>query len=140
MTASAETWAVDTSVAVAAVDGAHLHHASCRAAVLRTRPALAGHAGFEFFAVVTRLPGLLSVDPGDAASLIARAFPERVWLTAQQSDDLLARLPGAGVRGGAVYDALVGEAARVNGRTLLTRDQRAVRTYDVLGVPYQLVP
>lgn len=35
-----------------------------------------------------------------------------------------------------VYDALVGEAARVNGRTLVTRDRRATATYDLLGVTY----
>ena len=38
-----------------------------------------------------------------------------------------------------VYDALVGEAARQDGRTLLTRDARACRTYDLLGVRYELV-
>lgn len=35
--------------------------------------------------------------------------------------------------------ALVGEAARVHGLTLLTRDRRAVRTYDLLGVHYEMV-
>ena len=44
-----------------------------------------------------------------------------------------------GVAGGAVYDALVGEAARVNGCRLLTRDQRAKRTYELLGVDHQIL-
>lgn len=38
-----------------------------------------------------------------------------------------------------VYDALIGEAARVNGRTLLTRDRRAISTYEFLGVAYRLI-
>jgi hypothetical protein len=38
-----------------------------------------------------------------------------------------------------VYDALVGEAARQDGRVLLTRDLRASRTYELLGVRYELV-
>jgi len=44
-----------------------------------------------------------------------------------------------GITGGGVYDALVGEAARTNGRRLLTRDHRARRTYELLGVDYSLV-
>jgi hypothetical protein len=38
-----------------------------------------------------------------------------------------------------VYDALVPEAARAAGRTLLTRDRRAERTYRSLGVTYRFV-
>jgi hypothetical protein len=34
-----------------------------------------------------------------------------------------------GVLGGSVYDALVGQAALVNRRALLTRDRRTERTY-----------
>jgi hypothetical protein len=36
--------------------------------------------------------------------------------------------------GGATDDALVGEAARAAGRRLLTRDQRARRTYEARDV------
>jgi hypothetical protein len=44
-----------------------------------------------------------------------------------------------GITGGEVYDALVGEAARVNQCTLLTRDRRARRSYDLLGVTYEFL-
>lgn len=44
-----------------------------------------------------------------------------------------------GITGGAIYDALVGEAARVHGARLLTRDLRARRTYDLLGVEYDII-
>lgn len=137
--ASAERWAVDTSVAVAALDAGHLAHAPCVDVVRELRPALAGHAAFEVFSVLTRMPGALAVDPGDAVRLLERVFPDQVWLTPARSRALYGRLAAIGITGGAVYDALVGEAARTNGCELLTRDQRARRTYEALGVRFKFV-
>lgn len=134
-----DRFAVDTSVAVAAIDASHGAHLSCRLAVQQLRPVLAGHAAFETFSVLTRMPGQLSADAATAAEIIERVFPETVWLHPDASTALHARLGPVGVIGGAVYDALVGEAARINQRILLTRDRRAVATYSLLGVPYQLV-
>ena len=105
-------WAADTSFALAALDEAHEAHAICRKVVRARRPALAGHASFETFSVLTRLPGVSAVEPVTAGVLLDRAFPERSWLTAKQHDALLRRLPQLGVAGGMVYDALVGESAR----------------------------
>jgi predicted nucleic acid-binding protein len=133
-------WAADTSFAVAALDGAHVAHDPCAAVARARRPVLAGHAVFETFSVLTRLPGAGRVHPEVAANLIDRAFPGRCWLTARQHDALLGRAGTLGLAGGMVYDALVGEAARIAGLTLLTRDRRAVRTYGLLGVPFELVP
>ncbi len=39
----------------------------------------------------------------------------------------------------AIYHALVGDAAAHHGLVLLTRDERAVRTYSALGVEHRLV-
>lgn len=139
MPTSADRWATDTSVAVAALDGGHAAHGVCRQVVLEHRPALAGHAAFETFSVLTRMPGQLAVDAPTALSIIDQVFPERCWLDERAARALLARCGEAGVRGGAVYDALVGAAARINGFRLLTRDLRARRTYDLLGVDYELV-
>ena len=136
MPTNAERWAVDTSVAVAALDAGHAAHADCRAAVRERRPALAGHAAFETYSVLTRLPGQLAVDAPTASSIIAAVFPSVHWLDDEAAATLLARLGVLGITGGAVYDALVGEAARVNRATLLTRDLRARRTYELLGVDY----
>lgn len=132
-------YAADTSVAVAALDATHAAHDACRRLVQAHRPALAGHAAFETFSVLTRMPGPLRVDPPTAADIMSRVFPETVWLTAAQSSALLARLGPAGIAGGAVYDAIVGAAAHVSGRTLLTRDRRATSTYALLGIPFELV-
>jgi hypothetical protein len=139
MPTSAELWAVDTSVAVAALDGSHAAHATCRDAVRSRRPALAGHAAFETFSVLTRLPGQLSIDSPTAQRIMAAVFPSICWIGEEGAERLLARLGAIGIVGGAVYDALVGEAARVNEHRLLTRDLRAKRTYDLIGVDYELV-
>lgn len=136
---ASDDWAVDTSVALATVDGAHLRHDVCREVVRERQPALSGHASFELFAVLTRMPGELAVDPGDAAALIAKAYPRRIWLSDSQSQTLLDKLAPLGITGGAVYDALVGEAARVHGCILLTNDHRASKTYDLIGLPYEFV-
>lgn len=139
MPTSGDLYCVDTSVAVAAIDVSHQAHAECRAAAQRHRPALAGHAAFETYSVLTRLPGVARVEPQVAQAAITAAFPERCWLSAEHQDALLGRLGELGIQGGMVYDALVGEAARRAWRRLLTRDSRALRVYELLGVPVELV-
>lgn len=139
MPTNADTWAVDTSVAVAALDGSHAAHVICRDAVRKHRPALAGHAAFETFSVLTRLPGELSIDAPTAKSIIATVFPSICWLDHDDATRLLQRLGVIGITGGAVNDALVGEAARASECRLLTRDLRARRTYDLIGVDYELI-
>lgn len=114
-------------------------HAACRKVAVANRPVLAGHAGFGTYSVLSRLPGSQAVSADVVGQLMARAFPGRCWLTAEQHDALLRRLPSLAIVGGAVYDALVGEAARANGRLLFTRDVRARRTYDALEVVYEFV-
>lgn len=132
-------YAVDTSVAVAALDAAHTSHAPCRDAALTYRPALAGHAAYEVYSVLTRMPGQLSVAPDAARQVIRAGFPEVVWLAESDAVDLLDRLGVLGITGGGVYDALVAQAAHRHGRVLLTRDRRAMRTYDLLGADYLFV-
>lgn len=136
---NADRHAVDTSVAVAALDEGHAAHAVCRNAVVLHRPSLAGHAAFETYSVLTRMPGALTIDGPTATEILRKVFPVVSWLDVEQASGLLARCGPAGIIGGAVYDALVGEAARLDDRVLLTRDQRARRTYDLLGIEYELV-
>ncbi len=85
------------------------------------------------------MPGHITVDAPTAAEIIERVFETTVWLAPGDSAALQARLSATGIIGGAVYDGLVGEAARVNGLQLLTRDRRATNTYIMLGTPYQLL-
>ena len=139
MSTRGQGWACDTSVAVAALDPNHDGHPACRRALVDLRPALAGHAVFETYSVLTRLPVELRLSADQAVTVLASAFPEDCWLEAAATRDLRDRLAGLGIVGGAVYDALVGQASAANGRILLTRDRRAERTYRVLGVTYRMV-
>lgn len=133
------SYAVDTSVAVPALDAAHVAHVPCRDTVRSLLPVLAGHAAFEVHSVLTRMPGGLAIDAPSASTLIGQVFPDVAWLDHEAARNLLQQLGTVGISGGAVYDALVGAAARAHGRTLLTRDRRALPTYDLLGVSYSFV-
>ena len=139
MAPSADRWACDTSVAIASLDPTHEAHGVCRKALLECRPALAGHALFETYSVLTRLPLPLRLGAAQAASVLAGAFPGGCWLDLESTDDLGQRLGDLGIVGGSVYDALVGRAAATNDRLLLTRDRRAERTYRTLDVEYRFV-
>lgn len=139
MTSNDDLWACDTSVAVAALDSTHEAHAACRQVLVQRRPALAGHAAFETYSVLTRLPLPLRLNATQAGLVLAKAFPAECWLDAPATGDLFERLADLGIVGGSVYDALVGQAASTHRRVLLTRDRRAERTYRALDVQYQFV-
>jgi len=138
-TSANRAWALDTSVAVPYLDETHLAHSACVAEIGSTRPSLAGHAAYETYSVLTRLPGATRIAPVDALEALRAAFPEPCWLSPDQQSTLLETLVRLGLSGGQVYDALVGEAARVHDRVLLTRDRRAERTYDLIGVTYRFI-
>lgn len=130
---------VDTSVAVAMVVADHDHHAATLDAIGDRRVGLAGHAAFETFSVLTRLPPPARRSPHAVARLIATNFPRNCYLSAEGSHALLERLASAGVAGGSVYDALVGAAAAEHGIALATRDRRAADTYRSLEVAVELI-
>jgi predicted nucleic acid-binding protein len=125
---------VDTSIAVALAVADHEHHDATREALGDRRLGIAGHAAFETFSVLTRLPPPARRTPATVARLLATDFPDSRFLSARAAGGLLRELAGAGIAGGAVYDALVGAAAREHGLPLVTRDIRAIDTYRALGV------
>ena len=131
--------AVDTSVVVAGFATWHEGHAPAAAALARG-PRVPSHVLVEAYSVLTRLPPPHRAPPDVVAAFLSQQFrqapltlPPRSW---QRLLDHAAEL---GVAGGAVYDALVGAAARRAGATLLTRDRRATAVYDRMGVAYELV-
>ncbi len=130
---------VDTSVAVAVVVADHDHHPSTTRAVARRRLGLAGHAAFETFSVLTRLPSPARRAPGVVDQLLRASFPATRFLGADDTAALLRRLAGLGIAGGAVYDALVGAAAVTHGLPLATRDVRAVDVYRALDVELEII-
>lgn len=125
---------VDTSAAVALLVSDHEHHEQVSDAVGHRMLGLAGHAAFESYSVLTRLPPPLRRTGRASRRLLTDNFPETRFLPGGATRDLLARLPELGIAGGAVYDALVGAAAIHHGLVLATRDRQALTTYRALDV------
>ena len=125
---------VDTSVAVALSALDHEGRAATLPVVSGRRIGLAGHAAFETYSVLTRLPGSARRTPMAASRLLAANFPHSRFLSRAATAGLLAKLAELGVSGGAVYDAMVGATAVESGVPLLTRDRRALATYRALDV------
>lgn len=130
---------LDTSAAIALLDEAHVGYAATTETAEGLILGLAGHAMFETYSVLTRLPGEKRLGANTASQLIAHEFPRSVTLSPAKSQEALAALAGAGISGGAVYDGLVGLAARHAGIQLLSRDRRALPTYQALGVDVRLI-
>ncbi|MEX2183657.1 MAG: type II toxin-antitoxin system VapC family toxin [Chloroflexota bacterium] len=130
---------LDTSAAIALVVEDHEAHAATLDAVRGRRLGLAGHAWFETYSVLTRLPPGLRRSPAEVARMLARNFPASAFLGEAQTIDLGSELPGLGISGGAVYDALVGAAARQHRRPLISRDRRARPIYEALGVKVEVL-
>ena len=129
----------DTSVIVAAALMSGPGHAESRAAIRATEAAAAGHAWVESFSVLTRLPSDVRLSSADAARVLDAVVPNTRSLTADEQLDFSGWVKGSGVVGGAVYDALVGWAAKCAGLPLLTRDARALPTYRRLDVEIMLI-
>ena len=130
---------LDTSAAVAVVIEDHEAHGATLEAVRGRRLGLAGHAWFETYSVLTRLPAGLRRSPADTIHLLARNFPASGFLGEAASTNLGAELARLRISGGAVYDALVGAAARQHHRPLVSADARARPVYEALGVKIELV-
>jgi toxin FitB len=130
---------VDTSVAVPLLVTSHVAHRSVNAALGDHAAALAGHAFYETYAVLTRLPGDARVAPADAVRLLRERFESAAMLDARSVRLAPAVLAAAGVVGGATYDGLIALAARSAGLPLATRDRRAQSTYQLLGVQVEMI-
>jgi predicted nucleic acid-binding protein len=130
---------LDTSAAVPLLLRSHTAHEVVRSAVQERTSVLTTHSLAETYSVLTRLPGDARVSPADAARLLGARFPDVIGVPAAEATALPATLAPLGIAGGAVYDALVGLAARAAELPLLTRDARALGTYAILGVEVELV-
>lgn len=107
--------------------------------LLRCRRGMSGHAAVELLSVLTRLAQPHRLSPVAALRFQERNFPESRFLSATDSGDLLRELAEAGSAGGALYDGLVGAAARKHKLPLITCDRRTEPTYRLLGVNYELL-
>jgi len=131
---------LDTSAAIALVVEDHDAHVATLDAVRGRQLGLAGHAWFETYSVLTRLPAGLRRSPADALRLLAGNFPASRFLGEAEAADLGGELARLRISGGAVYDALVGAAARQHRLTLVSVDARARAVYEALGVDIELIP
>ncbi|MBM3693371.1 MAG: type II toxin-antitoxin system VapC family toxin [Actinobacteria bacterium] len=130
---------VDTSVAVALVVEDHAHHAAVVGALDGLVLGLAGHAAFETFSVLTRLPAPARRPPAVVREILSANYPATRHLSADGAAALHDRLAELGIAGGSVFDALVGAVAVEHDVALLTRDRRALETYRALGVQVRIV-
>ncbi|MDR1851154.1 MAG: type II toxin-antitoxin system VapC family toxin [Propionibacteriaceae bacterium] len=136
MTINADLLLLDTSAALALVQPDNPFHDWIAEQVEGRAIGLSGHANFEVYSVLTRLPMPYRISGDDALRLIRAEFPEPRFLGASSQAKLLEEFRKLGLAGGQVYDALVAAAAREHGLPLLTCDKRAEATYLALGVEF----
>jgi toxin FitB len=130
--------ALDTSAAVPFLVRSHAAHDAVRAHVEGRQAVLTAHSLAETYSVLTRLPGDARVAAPDAARLIEANFSDVLTIPDIEARKLPALLAPLDIAGGAVYDALVGLAARSAKAGLLTRDARAINTYLALRVQIEI--
>ena len=131
--------AFDTSAAVPLIVRSHVAHDAVRRHAAGRRAVLTVHSLAETYSVLTRLPGDARVSGADAVRLLEANFGAAVAAPAGELATLPAVLAPLGIVGGAVYDALVGLAARAADIPLVTRDARALGTYAALGAEIEIV-
>ena len=131
--------AFDTSAAVPLLVRSHTAHAAIRRHARGRTHVLTAHSLAETYSVLTRLPGDARVSATDAVRLLEANFDTTLTVPPAEIVGLAAVLAPLGIAGGAVYDALVGLAARAARVPLVTRDARALSTYAVLGVDVEIV-
>lgn len=137
MPAVVDRIALDTSVAVPYLMRGHETHQFVRQRLDGMHTVLTAHSLAETYSVLTRLPGDARVAPADAVRLIDANMGATVPLPDGVTADVHRLLARSGIAGGAVYDALVGLAAREESLQLMTRDARQVEQVnyaDVTGV------
>lgn len=124
----------DSSVVIAAFASWNEKHEAAVEALGDIRD-LVAHVELEAYSVLTRLPEPLRAEPSLVSEYLREDFSgERMVLPEEERRSLVQRLAGLLISGGAVYDASVAIAAAHHGRTLLSCDRCAARTYEKLGI------
>lgn len=131
--------ALDTSSAIPFLLRSHTAHAAVRRHSSGRAIVLTTHSQAETYSVLTRLPADARVAADDAVRLLEANFAPPLPVPPEELEHLPRVLAERGIAGGAVYDALVGLAARAAAAPLLTRDARAMATYAALDVTVELV-
>ncbi len=131
--------APDTSIAIAALLADHPAH-EASAEVLAACETTIAHVAVETYSVLTRLPAPHRADAATAAHALTQRLPRaHVTLPASEHAGAPQRLARTGISGGATYDGLIALTAIEHDLELISRDRRAARTYQALGVRFQLL-
>lgn len=126
--------APDSSVTIAAAAPWHVAHEAAVEALAAAEPSLISHVAFETTAALSRMPEGQRLDPGVVLAWLQLRFGAR-WLAlpAAATRRALRTAVDHGIRGGALYDALIAATARHHHHTLISADRRAARVYSALG-------
>jgi toxin FitB len=127
--------APDSSVLIPALAASYEGHERCFAALAGRSPKLISHVAFETTSVLSRMPEGLRMTPVTVRDALDHDFQDS-WLAldADRQRACLRSAVDAGLRGGALYDALIAATAREHGATLLSADRRAREAYEAIGV------
>jgi predicted nucleic acid-binding protein len=126
--------APDTSIVIAAAVTWHRAHRAAVEALSQDSAILLVHVAHETTAVLSRMPSGQRVAPDVVLEWLERRFGDE-WLAlpAAASRAALRAAVASGIRGGALYDALIGATAAHHGHRLVSADRRAMRAYDAVG-------
>lgn len=127
--------APDSSVVIAAVAPWHLAHHPARDALVGMDARLPAHVAFETTSALSRMPEGRRMAPALILEALQRGFP-KPWLALSDSDQrsCLGKAVEEGLRGGALYDALIAMTAAKHGAKLISADRRARPTYEAMGI------
>jgi predicted nucleic acid-binding protein len=127
--------APDSSVTIAAAAPWHVAHEAATVALAAGQAALIAHVAFETTAALSRMPEGQRLSPAVVLEWLERRFPT-TWLIlpAGATRRGLRTAVGSGIRGGALYDALIAATAAHHKHTLVSADRRAAPAYTALGV------
>ncbi|MGI8902801.1 MAG: PIN domain-containing protein [Solirubrobacteraceae bacterium] len=127
--------APDSSVAVAAAASWHVAHEASVTALAAEQSSLIAHVAYETTAAMSRMPVGQRLAPTVVLEWLDRRF-EAPWLVlpAGAMRRVLREAIGYGIRGGALYDALIAATAAHHRHTLLSADRRAAPVYATFGV------
>jgi predicted nucleic acid-binding protein len=129
---------IDSSVLIPAVARWHAEHERTdRALEGVTDLRMIGHVMLETYSWLTRNRPRTS--PTVAAKLL-RSLPGPALVLSPESQVKVLEMAGSGgIMGGAIYDALIAATALEADARLLSRDERASRTYEAVGVRFELI-
>jgi predicted nucleic acid-binding protein len=127
--------APDSSVTIAAAAPWHVAHDAAVAALAAEPPSLISHVAFETTAALSRMPEGQRLAPALVLEWLELRFSSE-WLTLSGAATRRALRTAVehGIRGGALYDALIAATARHHRHTLISADRRASPAYSALGI------